>query len=369
MADYARVEMQQTTTVQSEDSGVIAFRPDNPGLISVVAVPDKTKTQTEENFLAQLDLFKPGSAKAVASYKAPMGSAHLGVSYTATAADMAVAGNWTCRLTNGTLVPLTFSTTIAYISTYPLQTASFDIALLQTLLTQIVSDAQLRLHLQSSASKDDVRSRISWSPSVATMLGASAHDFHLDDINYDTNEISSLLPDLDILPNPLVFEYAFETGVLAAPTFDRAQVAFVMTLPFGPTVIQCADPTTLEIDVASLQVTVTVGLDGRLSATCQAKAEANYHGVGVKDLSGAIQDAVASAAGGGIPPAVLFQYFERFFVSLMRLNDTPPPSRFGLGSQQPFHGQAHVASYSVSGDALVVSFYTVPQPVVVVAHQ
>ena len=368
MAEFARVQVQQTTTVPSESSGQVTFRPAEPGDVTVFSTFDNKKPRSETNKAARLELLKPGSGTAVATIDAPVGTTQLGVSYTATAADLAVPGNWICRLSNESLVALTFNTLIGFVSPYPLQKATFDISLLQTLITQVMADAQLRLHLQSSAASDDPRSRITWSPGVAAMIGATEHDFHLDNINYDTNQISSALPDLHLLPNPLVFEFVFDSGVLSAPVFDRTQSAFVMTLTFAPTVITCDDPTTLEIDVASLQVTLTVGLDGRISAACQANAEARYHGVGVKDVGSTIQDAVTSAARTAIDPATLRSYFDIFFILLMRLNDTPPPSLSPVRSVTPYRGAAHVETYAVSGDALVASFYTIPQPTTIVTH-
>jgi phospholipase C len=89
-----------------------AFRPSAKAgdTLGARTLPSSIPATSSSGHLGELALFKPGSNTPLVAHSAPVGSGALSVSYVLTAADLALAGNWTCRVTNQSDVVLDFIT-------------------------------------------------------------------------------------------------------------------------------------------------------------------------------------------------------------------------------------------------------------------
>jgi phospholipase C len=104
----------QIAAGQSQD---IALQPGAPGAISVrsFAVNLPGILHSSEGLLGKLALLRPGESTPVASTTTPLGGALLTLRFTATEADLAISGNWLCRISNATDAALTFDMDIRFI--------------------------------------------------------------------------------------------------------------------------------------------------------------------------------------------------------------------------------------------------------------
>ncbi len=173
MPDFAQLVVPDLATIAAGGQRLTTFRPGQPGPIAIRCTPTPvpTNTQSQTGLLGKLTLLKPGNVTA-ATANAPIGSNVLTLSYTATEADLAVAGDWTCRIDSGISVAASFDTEITYVSAFPLQTASFDLTLLNAILGEAVATAAVCVHLESSGDQSK-QSVISWSVPVADLIGGS----------------------------------------------------------------------------------------------------------------------------------------------------------------------------------------------------
>jgi phospholipase C len=96
------------------NSRTITFRPTEPGPITVVSDLNKTIAHSETGELGGVLLRRPGNSVPVVS-RTLIGERTLRLSYVATAADLAVAGSWTCTVSNGTETSAFFATTVSYV--------------------------------------------------------------------------------------------------------------------------------------------------------------------------------------------------------------------------------------------------------------
>src|SRR5437660_10478677 len=109
----------------SGDSREIKFRVLQPGLITIRVTRDKTNPKTESGIVGSLLLDRPGSTHAVATAVGKVTDSVMLLQHQATAAEVAVPGDWTCEVTNDALDPLVFTTQImGPVASVPLQSAS-----------------------------------------------------------------------------------------------------------------------------------------------------------------------------------------------------------------------------------------------------
>ena len=109
-----RSSVQDQGELDGGDSRTITFRPNEPGPITIVSELTKTIAHSETGELGAVSLVRPGNS-AVLVNRTPIGGHTLGLSYVATAADLAVAGNWTCTVSNGTETSAFCATTVSYV--------------------------------------------------------------------------------------------------------------------------------------------------------------------------------------------------------------------------------------------------------------
>ena len=166
--------------IAGTDSRDVRFRVVEPGPITIHSVPSGHPTHSDSGVLGWLLLLRPGQGSGRED-TAKLTDGFMGLTYNATAADVALAGAWTCVLNNGADIPLKWQTSIsghvAANAPPPVSTASFDVELLNAMVAEVVTAADFRVHLQSSADGSEL-SALSWSPGLGF---GSGYVFHIDD--------------------------------------------------------------------------------------------------------------------------------------------------------------------------------------------
>ncbi|WP_128002298.1 alkaline phosphatase family protein [Piscinibacter defluvii] len=118
-------QVHDTATVDAGDTRAVAFRPTLPGLISARCVVSNAPRKTESGLLGSIEIWSPGATHPVASISSAAGNTTLAVAYPAAAAELAPAGNWTCRVSSGADKALAFDTTITFVQE-PHDTSHFE---------------------------------------------------------------------------------------------------------------------------------------------------------------------------------------------------------------------------------------------------
>jgi hypothetical protein len=355
MPSFATQTVSDQSQIASESQHDIRFRPRSPGQITVLSTPSPVpmKSQTETGLLGKVELRRPGSGVPVASLASKIGENHLVLSYTATSADLATAGDWTCRILNSSLIKSVFATQITSVSDFPLKTASFDLGLLGNMLSAAARTAALRVHLESS-SDGSPQSVASWSVPVASSFGGSVESrFKIDDPSKTLVDIRNHTIDTTFRLLGLNSDPAYPIiSVLTNP------MRFFVALRFNTqgALLKAKDAGVPDINIDSFAISATVGFDGTIVPQCDVTAILRFNNT---DVSGDVKSSVEAAILGQlaqqkITPALVRQKIESFFVLLMRLSD----STIVHGYRQVVQG--HVQSYSVQGNSLVVSYYQVP---------
>lgn len=357
MANFATQTISDHARIASGDQRDIKFRPGQPGTITLQTKPSPVpqKSQTETGFLGQIELRRPGSGTPVAKEKVKIGENHLALGYTATAADLAAPGDWTCRITNFSLINADFTTVISYISDFPLLTASFDIPLIEQLLSEVGATAAVRVHLESSndGSKQSVAS---WSVPVANLIGGQVETrIHIPDasktlINVHGHTIDTTFRLLGLNSDPAGLFAGLVTnplGLLVGLRFDTSG-ALLKANDFGVP----------DINIDSFAISLTVNFDGTIVPECNVTAILRLNSIDVSgDVKGQVESALASKiAEVKLTPAVVRQQIETFFVLLMRLSGTRVTTH-----RLPEFLQGHIQSYAVQGNSLVATYFQVPQ--------
>jgi len=362
MTDYATITVSADTVLNAETTTSISFRPGRPGHISIQSAPvGSSKPQSATGLLGTLEILLPNGTAPVPIVKAPIADKSMTIGYTATAADLAINGDWTCRVGNETDNLLTFRTEITYVSSYPVQTASVDIPFLDLLLAEVANDAQAKVHLQTSPADMDPTDpayKASWitiSPDLATAIHQpSKYLFHVDDFGVPvTNELLKLLAGIGVLPKTLLFRAVGE-GVFSIPppVLDPSALTIGVGLDLGTAVLTCVNFGSVSAELRSVHIDVEVGMDGTIGATYRASL---YLGTRhITDISSSAPS--VQSAGGMLAPSTLQGYIQSFFTSFMRLNDCPPPATMVAG----FDYDAKILNFSASGNSLVVDFYSLP---------
>lgn len=346
MPDFARPTLSDVAMIPPGGQRTVTFRPGQPGPIAIRSTPAvvPTKTQSGTGLLGKLTLLKPGNATA-ATTSAPIGSNVLTLNYSATEADLAAAGDWSCRIDSGILSGTSFDTEISYVSAFPLLTASFDLTLLNLILGEAVNTAAVCVHLESSGDQSK-QSVISWSVPVADLIGGSVETrIHVDDAN--SHDTTYRLLGLDSDPTgPVVTLQSAPLSLVGTLLFDTQNAVLKRISGLLPG----------NIDFQFFAITVTVGFDGSVTATCSV--EARDTGLGT-DASGDVQSKVDSRLSSlikeyGLTPAKVAGLLDSFFIQLMRLNPAPTTTRSGIPVPP---ASAQIQQYSVQNNSLVVTYY------------
>ena len=394
MTDFVPVTLTDQVATDGGSAHLIHFRPGNPGLIGIRSVPADSKAHAESGFLGILELLRPGTATPVVpAVKVKSGQPWLALSYTATAADLATSGDWTCRVTNETDVKMAFTNDIVSPGTIPVQRASFDIGLLNLIFAEAVAAAAIHVHLASSESKDDKASVISVAPTVAEALNRPDlvdYRFHIDDVQHSISVPNDLKTDVIAallgLGVELAVAHAIIDGnvsvtlrIVSLDSGGNVPIVSVATNPLalqvyfrfadGGTIVSPTFPVTVTVN--SLAVALTLGFDGTVTVECDTSATLSI-GPYSDDVSATLKDAIEQKfkdelsnpdLAAVLGPAALKAGIEKFVIALMRLRSPAP------GIRAVFGVTAHVLRYGVeqpaAGPALAVDYYTVPIPPVV----
>jgi hypothetical protein len=253
------------------------------------------------------------------------------------------------------------------VTPYPLQTATIDIGLVDSILNEAADDVGIEIHLisDSGGPGDAGMSYVTWTPVLAQALnGVTKYSFVVPDISVDLNDldISAALIDAAtiVVPDILIFRVALGSYPIPGPYLDPTSGTFVTSLDFGSGTINCLNYDSIDVRVDSLTVQLNIGLDGAVQATAAASANARFNGHDVHDVSGTIQDAITSAISAFVKPTVIAQYLNSFFVTLMRLNNTEPP---GLNSTRVFLANAQIVNFTIQGETLTAHFFSIPRSI------
>jgi hypothetical protein len=354
------------TSIGSGGQHFIAFTPVEAGTFTIQIVAQRVPTakQAPNGYWAKINLFRPGFTGPFQTRLAPLANPTNTLSHNVTAAELAVPGGWTCQIQNPTPVDIVYDTTINLPTPYPFQTATFDIGLLDAILREAGNDVGIEVHLitDSAPPGDAGMSYVTWTPVLTQLLnGLTRQAFVAPDLQVQTN-------DLDInaavkeglttaLPDILIFRMALGTYPIPGPFVDTGSGRLITSLDFGSGTVDCLNSGLIDIRVDSLTVQLSIGLDGSVQAIAAATANARLLGFQY-DVSGPVQDAVNGAVAAFAKPRVIAPFLNRFFVTLMRLNDTQPP---GLNSERVFFGNAQITNLSVQGQTLTAQFFSVPR--------
>jgi phospholipase C len=99
------------------DTETINFRPNQPGRITMASTIDKKILHSESGNLGTVTLRRPGNSTLLHNTTAVGGDPgnRLGLTYVATVADLAVAGDWICTVVNDTETTANFQTRVTYV--------------------------------------------------------------------------------------------------------------------------------------------------------------------------------------------------------------------------------------------------------------
>ena len=362
MPEYAIVTDSSESNVASENMRVISFRPGQPGPVGIRSSPVAltSKPQSETGLLGILELLRPGDTVPVASVKVPISSTLLALSYTATSTDLTTKWEWTCRVYNQTLVEILFDTDITYVSDFPVQTASFDIPLLNILFAEVANDAQFKVHIQTSGAEPSSNdplynaSYLTFSPDLATAIKLpSQYNFHVDDFSLLlTNELLKVLS-VPGLPPALVFRGTVDAGPIPPPYLDPLTLTLGVTVDLSTLVATCINFVSVTIELKTLSIGINVGFDGVIQATYRGSLYVS--GIHVTEVSGAVTSAQPS--GGMLTQASVQSYIQFFFTNLLRLNDSWPPT---TNLSADYYANGMIQGYGAKGNSLVVQYYSLP---------
>jgi hypothetical protein len=349
MSDFATLTITDTALIASEDQRNIPFKPVAAGPIRVVSKPKPVplKSQTETGLLGRIEILRPGSNTPVASVSVPAGGSELAANYTATAADLAAPGNFTCRVINASLINSTFTTSISYQSDFEIRTASFDMGLLGAMLAEVASTAAVRVRLEGSDANTKA-SVISWSAPIADLaLGHIEYRFNISDTEKDFTTFR--LHNLNSDPaTPVIYLVGSgnSLGVGVSTNF----------LTDGASLQAISGPLP-DISIREFGITLTIGFDGSITAECDVSAILPINSTDESaDVKSAVETEITSRiADLGLTPAVLKPYIDNFFVQLLRLDDAV------LVGRQVRPGKAQITQYAQQGNSLVVSYFLQPQ--------
>lgn len=328
------------TQIGGTDSHDILFRVAAPGMITIYStVPAHHPTHSDSGVLGWIILRRPGSNAVLKRKVAQLTDSSITLQYQATAADAAVFGNWTCEVDNGLDSPIVWTTTISGpVTSIPLASASFDLGLLNLLLTELTTIAALSVHLQSSADQSQL-SNVSWSPALATLLsGLTGYPFHLDDEAKSTpiGDIVFRITNLDSDPD-------YPTLVLSG---DPLSLTATMRFLTDGAKLVALDWPVPDINLSFFEVSLELTFDGNIHPTCSAVATLRFNSMDVSgDVESGVIDALNKRMHGDPQLAQYFApdqvraYIDGFVTRLLRLG-----------------AQSKIRAYRSDGQSLIVDY-------------
>jgi hypothetical protein len=323
-------------------SHYILFRVVAPGPITIHSDPADHPNHSESGLLGWLILRRPGNNTPV-KQEAQLTDQFMALTYQATAADVAVGGTWTCQVYNGADYGFIWHTNIrGFITDIPFQTASFDIGLLNLLLAEAVTTAEVQLHLESSGD-DTPRSTVLWSAAIAPLMnGSRGRSFHLDDQPYETDigDVVFRIKNLDAEPTDPLFL------LLTNPLRLELRLRFRT----DNALLEALDWEVPDITISSFEAGLSVDFDGTIYPFCSTTATLRFNSIDVShDVADAVVKALRDRMFGDPELAQFFSsdqvqsYINSFFTRLLRLGQ-----------------QAQIRGYRADGPHLIVDHYPTP---------
>jgi hypothetical protein len=325
-----------TTKIGGGDEHTIQFRPVLPGNVIIRSTAEHPPTRSGTGLLGRLDLVLPGQTRPVASYTGRLSEGSLlEVTYGAKQTDFATAGNWLCRVNNGTEADIIFDTVISYPSAIPLlhKSATLDVLFLNLLIAEAVAASQLAIHIQSSSMATEEASSITWSASVGDSLpgnwkGQIGYWFQVPDHRVEGDVVIGTATWLVL--RILNFDSDPDAPIQATITSSNGVPVLQLFLPLNPEGAKIVgidsdvdlDQLSIEADIHHPTFTAQVDFYGNgLSATMDLSVSVTVAGVSIPladYVKSKIQDQINEKLS-GLSPTQLRQYVDAFFINLMRL--------------------------------------------------
>jgi hypothetical protein len=349
MPDSATSTVSDQVDVSGGDSQDIHFRPGQLGLINVHSVPSPHTAHSETGLLAEVFLRRPGTTTPLATAKFKVPSSSIGLTYNATAADLAIPGDWTCEISNASNDRINFATVVTFPIANPLVTVSIDTEFLNIVLAKLVDNAAIQIHLESTGD-GSAASRLSLSPDMAALLNLpTVYAFNIA----DQTKTISLGIDIDIVFRITNLDSDPEYPVVVLWTdpppslkvvvrFDTASAKMIaQNLP--------AELLVPDIDVELFNIEINVGFSGSFQAVCTASATAHARVADVdvgSDVVSGVQDGINeqvrknSALAALADPKQVKARIDNLFIQMMRLGP-----------------QAQIHNYRIDGQTLFVTYF------------
>jgi hypothetical protein len=246
-------------------SHAIGFQVHAAGWITVRSAPTTKPAHSETGALGAIALYRPGDIKPVKlSAPTKVTDDVVTLAYAATVADVALAGQWICRVTNLTDNALTWHTVITDVVPVvppPVGTVSMDIELLNYLLSVVVAAMNMQIHLETSGDPGQWATRFSVQTETPDgKPNTLVYTRYLEDIQ-DSGGTWRLRIDSDpeattvlILPNPLMFSVSI--GFVSDGVALQS-----LTTPFP------------DIRFSSFKIGLDLGFDGTITPSCYVETQ------------------------------------------------------------------------------------------------
>jgi hypothetical protein len=336
---YGTSTITSQTRVLGSDSQAISLRPGAPGTIYIHSAPSPYTARTETGLLAVINLRRPGSPTAVATAKFKGPNPSLSLSYNATAADVAIPGDWTCEVVNASLDPITFATDVTVPIANPLLTATMDVGFINLVLAKVADAAAITIHLESS---DNGRalSNVRVAPDIASLVNiATIASFNVADQSKSAVGISFVyrIVNLDSHPDyPIVVLQLSPPGLKVVIRFKTDGARLVAQNLPAPDIV-----------LRALSIEIDVGFDGSIRPVCTAIAKLTFNNIDFsQDVITGVQDAITGQLRSNpgfaalLDPQQVRVLIDRLFIAMMRLGP-----------------QAQIQNYAIDGQTLIVSYF------------
>ncbi len=354
MPESATSTVSDQTHLLEGGSQDIHFRPGQPGFVSVHSVPSPHVAHTETGLLAMVSLRRPGSTTPLATAKFKVPSLSMLLSYNATAADLAVPGDWTCTVSNESLDPINFATVVTFPIANPLATASINIEFLNLVLAKVVSAAAIQIHLESSDASS--ASSLTLSPDIAALLKVPTfNQFPIADQAHTLIDVAGHHIDTVFRIMNLNSDPEYPIIVLSA---EPLELTVVMQFDTTSAKLAALDAGVPDIIFEQFSIEINVGFDGSLQLVCGAEAHATILGFNFDEsdaVASGVQDGINKHIQGNQAFAWLLDrkqvraQIDNAFIRLMRLDPRDP--------QGVIIAQAQINSYHIDGGALIVTYF------------
>jgi hypothetical protein len=322
----------------------IRFRPQKPGDISVRC--QGIDLILHQNRGHRVDLIRPGVAQPVATKSVNDHQGPLSLRFPATQAHLQIEGDWVCRLTNISDSGGTFRGTVTFLSDIELHTATFDLDLLNHILSELVEIIGLKLKLETSNSIP--LSELSWSWTITELLSDPEHAEKFSNYKQQLEEqVGGVLqpggykfhfPHIEVATPELIGEEDDFVSVgirdlnldnrsprLSITNDTTGALEILIHLGFETQGVELVTVTDFVTgDIEHLSITVHVSLTGQSDVECDASGKADFT-VGSMDISDRIRSAVVtkrSMLNRLVVQHGLSDRITGFITTLMRLDTT-----------------------------------------------